>query len=776
MRLATCLWGGAFCPIIPVARDWVTRQSTEINGVPIARPSTQDYLEFFEPDTFMATSKKLYDSCGLEIDNDIFSDSRFQTYPVPTRSRSSQFDVGIGLPVDEFYNHLYETEFQFQKRHKPTIYLFKEGGDQASLFAEAVFGMFPKNKALKHHVDNYKAIFDPVHQQCTFEAWEKIVTGRAGYPLYYTFRGMEVDYSRYGTITFFVFDPTVAQDRIDAWNMRLFKSSFIPVNVNWLDQSLKTIARILKLQPRPQQNQHPSPHNIQISLSLDYEAISRQIVDHLSQETISNWIIGYPSQPLWDPRDPDRFWPTQRATLQVSKREAMIPDPDERSTMVSYPVSKPPFKRNNFIFRPHWVNAIRLRYYSSGRYAEALPSNMLTPGRRYPVRFGERQLVSREGFLGLQRYDTDNGYIILPTHEEAVFTWLEDRGFAASLSDAGRICTEVLNSVGGVRGAALFSEPEIPKLLDRMAKSRRTWSDGSYDEFPDRTVSQRQWKEALATIKNRRFAAGVNTEALVSAGIIRLGLSAKCTHCLKDNWYSLDDIGQLISCERCLKEFSYPQGAQQEANAWRYRVVGPFSTPGFAQGAYSVALTLRFLKSGMVGQHMLTFVPPIVLRKGSMELETDFFAWLSEDRDRLASEPDLVLGECKSFGNDLFKEKDLNRLKNLAEHFESPYLVAACLKSELAKDEKARLAEFARDGWRRFRQGTRPYKLVILTGMELFGSFSYKQRWESAGGIRAQLVKSYSSSGSLHDLAVRTQQAYLDISNEEIWRLQRSAR
>jgi len=297
-----------------------------------------------------------------------------------------------------------------------------------------------------------------------------------------------------------------------------------------------------------------------------------------------------------------------------------------------------------------------------------------------------------------------------------------------------------------------------------MARSRRDWPDGSSDEYPDRTASVGKWTAALNQVHKGGLAGWKTLDRYIEAGAIRLGLTAACSHCGKENWYSLDDIAAVIGCSRCLKSFPYPQGKPLRRDLWKYRVVGPFATPNFAEGAYSVALTLHFLRSGIRTMSDFTYSTGLDLDTGDTKFETDFFAWQGGDGVRHAQrDPDCFVGECKSMGSDVFKAKDITRLKLLANALPGAYLVAATLKDELSAGEQERLRKLAAWGWRK----KIPSPLIVLTGIELFGAGPLSGVWKKAGGRRAKLMADGRHIFDFRTFADLSQQACLGLSDEE---------
>src|SRR5262249_53334770 len=128
------------------------------------------------------------------------------------------------------------------------------------------------------------------------------------------------------------------------------------------------------------------------------------------------------------------------------------------------------------------------------------------------------------------------------------------------------------------------------------------------------------------------------------ANTMRVGLTLTCSNCAKENWYSLSDIDYEITCDRCLQRFPFPQtGLKFNEGDWRYRVVGPFSVPDYADGAYATVLTLRLFNNTLNASHTpTTFSTGLDIVHGALKFELDFAGWYSEGR-KFWIDPDPVV-------------------------------------------------------------------------------------------------------------------------------------
>lgn len=772
LRTATCLWGGMMCPLIPVMKRLPPAWRGESFRRPTPTKITRGYLQFFEPDAFVQTADGQFESAGLST-NKLWRDrSRFRSINdlVETEPGREPY-IKIGVSSHHVYQHLFMEEFQFKKRRDPRILMFNGGDRIGTAFFEACYGMFPAGDDLDYIPRCYQQAFEAETTTPSVEAWHAIERREAGYPLYYTIRGIDQRFERSWDETIFIFDPLHPGDVIDFWNARLFTRDVLPVNSHWLPQSRDLILEAIRQSYRPlPTNRHGVmiSTTIQLGRSLD----PRSVVEALQLQdaglpdgsvSLQPW---YP--PIWMPPSDDRMSTPVAAPLIAKHQEIQLTPPENESS-VRLPQLSPDFLEFTRS-RPGWVNVVRTRYYGENNtYAEAMPSATLIDSDRYPPRSHVFQIPTREGHLTFHDFSHDGTSFVLTTMQDAIFGWLGAHGIEAKPSDAGRVAEQVIASVGGLTGAVLLAHPEAIQQFDNMARSRATRSDGNSEEFPARTATIGQLTAMMQKISKKLWGRHLTLERFIDAGVLQLGISVRCSHCTKENWYSLDDIAFDIRCERCLKTFSYPQGKIPNRGSWKYRVIGPFATPHFAQGGYSVALTLRFLQNEIGSMEEFTYSTSLELTCDDKQFETDFFAWHAKHPfTRAARDPVLLVGECKSFGAELFKKADLDRLKQLGELLPGAYLVVSTLKRSLGASEARMLRSLARWGWKRARSDRPPSRVIVLTGTELFAIGPLSKAWEEAGGELLKAAQQYSYIFDFDTLAQATQQAHLGFTNEEM--------
>ena len=248
---------------------------------------------------------------------------------------------------------------------------------------------------------------------------------------------------------------------------------------------------------------------------------------------------------------------------------------------------------------------------------------------------------------------------------------------------------------------------------------------------------------------------------LVELGILEVGAQMQCVHCGRKSWFSLEQIRQDMTCSICTRHFPFP-ATKPPSKPWRYRPVGPFSLPDYADGCYSVLLAIYFLTRTLDAS--ATLVPSLKLtpREGNIK-EADFgMLW----RDSLMSDgTDFypIFGECKSLNAFVSpSDNSVEKMGAIAELFPGAVLVFATLAEDLyAQDKEALrgLVNARREPWK----GDRLLNpVLILTRHELMSSsFSPPRTWLEASGPIGDFVRRHRFVRGIRDLCDLTQQLYL---------------
>lgn len=252
-------------------------------------------------------------------------------------------------------------------------------------------------------------------------------------------------------------------------------------------------------------------------------------------------------------------------------------------------------------------------------------------------------------------------------------------------------------------------------------------------------------------------------ERLLGSKMFELGVETKCPKCGRKSWYLPKSLSTKAKCPKCLSSFGLPSSAPKEMQ-WAYKVTGPFSIPGLADGAYSVLLTLYFFSDNMEG--LTTPMLSFNAEKDGVKIEVDLALFYKENRFS-DNGSKLIFCECKSF-NDSFDKKDIEKMELLGNKFPDSILVFSTLKDNLSIKEKTMLKKLVEKNREKLAKGNKHTQIIILTGNELFGEGHFPYTWEKKGGIYEQYAKSIHKFDGEY-FSNSTQEIYLGVEDFGLW-------
>ena len=287
-----------------------------------------------------------------------------------------------------------------------------------------------------------------------------------------------------------------------------------------------------------------------------------------------------------------------------------------------------------------------------------------------------------------------------------------------------------------------------------------------------RTVPVKDWTRFLKKINhNSTEIAARHLKNLINYKILKGGVTLQCPECAQRTWYSLDDLSDRVTCERCLEKFDFPVVRPVSEGDWHLRTTGPFSIENYAQGGYSVALSLRFLGNLSLFDEM-TWIPSFLINSKSKKvMEADFGIFLSEGRSEEIKPPIVIFGECKSFNE--FTDRDVNRMKDMANNFPGSVIAFCTLRESLTDREKAIIAKLARRGRNHFKADRWKNPVLILTGIELFSDSPPPSCWKDRGEPYNAFADHHHVRDGIQNLCDATQQMHLGIESYSAWYEQR---
>ncbi|MFC4726414.1 hypothetical protein AB6B38_03065 [Glycocaulis abyssi] len=720
-------------------------------------------MTFFEPDVLVEAAPGLAESIGYEE----FGADRHQSQLIHldeffTKEVEHRPELSFGLSVTDAYRDIYESQRRFVLRDQSPSLIFNETSH--SSIVEAMFGAFPKEEGAQGFQCIYEEVFEPVAVDVGPQHWFEVFERGATVPFSPTNHKIELAPRGYGDLSFFIFDHTKPVDLIDYWNKRLFASPVYPVPLCWLDELAEALVEMIRRNHRPIPN-NPSGMKFHSELyfgrSIKKDGIAALVNKHFSACPNGSFYIGEVRHPKV-PTEP--FGPTCERhgfTAGSATIDAAVTDGGE----VRFDTLDPPFASRYGGGRHRWVNVINLNCHGSDALALTLPTNLEDRSKpRLTLGSLGRTMVTREGWvLGLEHKDLP-AWMVLQDGTQAISEWLARRGLRAELSSAGRIARQMIGRLGGLWATHLIADENTLQLLNKMAMkevSKGTGDDVVKHQFEGRTASFEDWQKLIAQRGKDRLPS-VSLEEFTKRRVIKLGLSTKCPHCDHGNWYGLDDVNYEVHCERCLKQFDFPQG--ETSRNWRYRVIGPFSVPNYAEGSYCVALTLNMFKQKLFPSSDMEMTYSAALKLFSenrnFPREIDFAFWIGDEAlFRQREEPRFVFGESKSFAQ--ITLDDVEGLKLVASKLPGSVVVVSMLKDTLSEKEKCLLIELTRWGWESVK-GKMRAQVVIVTGRELFADFSVGLAWKKAGAPFDQF-DDFHTFRNLDEFARATQKVYLGL-------------
>jgi hypothetical protein len=766
-RVNTCLWGGVYNPIIPYFKrvpDWWDR-----NGHPIetARQIVDGYLDFFEPDIIVETERGIADDFG-------FHKKRVIQLSEVLEREGNREARGYGLSVADLYETLYKEQFQFQRRHKHSIVNVKAEDKLFAAFSACVFGAFPSPRTTKYFEKNYEYVFAPEHIALNGPAYLKLHRSGCTPPLHIGCLKLDVQSNSRSDPTLFVVNALEPKDLVDFWNLRAIHQNVRAIPIQWLKELSPFCKQFIK------RNYRPLPGNsngvmilptVMFSRSIPTANIEILFKTHFQTESASAGLQAwYP--PIWRP-SPEHMVRTTRPHIEADKKnEEVLISRDKFN--VRFDSLDPDFaSKYGGDFR--WANVVTIQdNCSEGQVATVFPCDYRNPSSPR-FRIGEHSLLpTTEGLVFFPQYKDFSEYWTLADGPTAINSWFQSKNISASFSDAGRSTQQIIQTLGGFLGVSKIAHSGIVQLLNEM--SRRPIS---------RCTHQQEFKNKIAAAVVKDPWRGKTFETLVNQKAVQLGLELKCGKCGSWSWHPVNQLDYEMNCDLCLKAFSFPvkNPSRSDSAHWAYRVIGPFALPDYAKGGYSAALSIRFFAS-VLGSHHSSAISwssgQELELPGGKESEADFIIWYQRKRMFENDYPtQVIFGESKSFGENAFKEKDIERMKQLATTFPGAILVFATLKesTELSKAEIKlikRVATWGREHDHERRQ--QRAHIIVLTGTELFAAHSLELTWKEKGGVHAQLVQHPTVNvKNLENLADFTQQLYLGLPSyhsvlEKRWR------
>ncbi|RYH62481.1 MAG: hypothetical protein EON54_09190 [Alcaligenaceae bacterium] len=760
IRLACTQWGGTFFPIIPVHKRMPASWGKELLKPSSAHEVVKGYLDGFDPDILVQFGKELPDYV-LDSKLKILKPDDFWSGGRENDANEPAYGIGVlDILMDIFKEH-----FKFKPKYplKVIVPVIPKG---LGLFWASVFGEYPSHIA--QAVDKrFADALDLSHPEVRVDRFHELTEPDVLFPRRVTQWATRlqggVGFRRNAAV--FFMDASKIEDVIDFWNLRASGRQVLPLPKQFLEEKSfrQLVVEFLDEHRRPWGN---DSHSFDTASLIQSRHSTMEEMQAFANSLVLPSTDGKPeasrqsmSLQHWYPRIWDEWARGKDGGVAdvYGEDQETINLAGEEHLAIRLKSLIPSFGRENWFWsHGRCVNEFDLRLYGADeQLAEVFPKvegNYLLRAITGNVgHYGEWR-VGRHGLVRIVRGVRGESRKA-PESEEIFFAWLNDRGWKAKLSSPGILAKQIYKRLGGM--VSMLADKEILALIEHM-NGGMVSRDGTQKD--DRVIAERE--ASVAEVKRKLNAN--RYEWFIQKGVFKLGLQTKCPNCQRNSWFAMTALNEHLDCPKCLNTFPAAGNIDQGKGGWFYRTAGPFSVPNFADGAFSVLLTLEALAGRMISSRRSTSIPSFeATAPGKVELEADLAMFW---RDGIYGDEitGILFGECKSYG--LFKPKDFQRMRYLGETFPGAILVFSTLRESLTKEETVSLTRLAKIG-RKYWKAERPLNpVLILTGAELLSWERPPLCWSE------ELQKRFQNVHSIIEHCNASQQIYLGLPSwQEDW-------
>ncbi len=729
IRLASTLWGGALGPIVQLFRRMPVTWRDHGLPAPPAKSVVLGYLEAFDPD-FLIQFSDAVPAFVTATGRTVIKPSEVWQPLRQGLSRSPTYGIGI-LEVLE---GVFDEHFKYTPRF-PVKVVLPSIPESHGLFWSALFGELDPDVASVVERE-YFAPLDIEKVEGLPDTLGTVLGPRVLFPRRLVQHGLRRERRNFavrGDATVFFMDASRVADIIDFWNLRALGRPVLglPKQLNTHEALRTQLIDFLRSHRRHWRNNPAVCDTARFIRSRhstmdEMQAYAKSLnlappVGDSSKDgfyALQHW---YPR--LWDPwaRDkdaaiPDDFYSDDDESVELSDSEDMS---------IRLPTVLPDFAEARGVFsQAQSANEITFNVFGTSDFlAEAFPTQH---GRSVLRAIGgigldDEWRLGRNGIVKLVT-GVNGTYLKIPKAEEVFFAWLTDDGWKPELSTPGILAKQIRRQCEG--HISFLTNPKILSLLEHMNGGNVTPEGRPMDR--DKLPAERSLavEHVRSLLRKADPKADLHTR-LLSRNVFRLGAQGQCPSCHRRSWFSLNDLKERMTCQKCLSVF--PAAGTLDRSVWAYKTTGPFSVPNHADGAYAVLLGLQCLDR--FGRNSLQTTPVLsfkATKAGESELEADFaFLWqesvFGERRDG------IVFGEAKTYGP--FAQKDFRRMRQLARAFPGAILVFITLRDSLSSAEKREITRIARVGRKQWKPERPLNPVLVLTGTEVLNRHAPPYCW-----------------------------------------------
>lgn len=739
MTLSTYLWGGQYNPIIPIFKR-IPNSWKDMGVKGNLNSLTNSYIKNFSPDIFVVKDSLKIDQLGIP-EYKIIRYSNFIN-----RIQNGRTEIGSDLTDVVYQFHL--DEFKFHSDTSPIVNLYNF--DNRNMLLNAVFGNIPdyflnKKKLIKKLL---KAREINISNENYYEHLRLDVLSPRKLTRHYLPKMLKSDYNLSHAIM--LLNEEDPSDIINYWNLRANGWNIIPISSKTYEKSLSLLEELLDDEINSGFLYHATRLKIIPGAKIS-EPVFSQFLELISKWSSKKTMVCSQS---WIPRFWDE-WAWSHDNIECCEVYSHVVSVDANKNQFGYTFKTqlPPFlNEQNYLNGSHlFANDIsHYDYRNDIKKSDVIPFEMnqvtYSPGFR-----PDQWRVSARGVT----YLTDEFIDIKPTYTppkpEDIFSfWASTNGFDLKISYAGKITERMYDQ------------------LDNIYSVRRTIGRSGIIQLLN-TITSNGYKSSAFVIRELQKIATQNNfdskaayhqlEELVNTKILTAGFEFQCPTCTQRNWYSLTELDYLLTCGKCITEYSTPLNNDNNFKL-SYKTIGTFSLPKNAYGCYPTILSYLFFSGNLKlpNTAMFSFELTSKIDKSSQEIDLAMYIKESDYDNSIIK---LILVEAKSFNS--FSTKDINKMKSLGKKFPGSLLVFATLKEELNKTEKISIRQLVNFNVKRKEENKPHCEILILTNTELLTHERPPYCWND--DIKQKLSSLNKSVYQISSLAAASQEIYLDDTN-----------
>jgi hypothetical protein len=233
-------------------------------------------------------------------------------------------------------------------------------------------------------------------------------------------------------------------------------------------------------------------------------------------------------------------------------------------------------------------------------------------------------------------------------------------GIGIERSQPGLIAHRLMKQMGGPQGCRVF---KIPGIRDLIQKYKPTESFVYSDAI--QTIRSHGFAEHeslyIDARKHKKLKPEDALEFLLKKGVFRAGLEFHCPNCELPFWKHIDECRTMLPCDYCGNVFNITPQLRHRGD-WRFRRSGLFGKEDNQSGSIPVVLTLQQIDTS-IAHLALTFCTSVLLKPITAainECETDFIVSSTSPQ----GDVEIAISECKT--NDEISERDVVNLSKVA--------------------------------------------------------------------------------------------------------------